>query len=46
LGGVLVPWLGYESVATAALTERLGRLSDQRMREVCAALEVATRCDP
>ena len=35
-----------ESVATAALTERLGRLSDQRMREICVALEVATGCDP
>jgi len=34
-----------ESVAVAALTERLGRLSDQRMREICAALEVATGCD-
>ena len=35
-----------ESVATAALTERLGRLSDQRMREIGVALEVATGCDP
>jgi len=30
-----------ESVAIAVLVERLGRLSDARMREVCAALEVA-----
>lgn len=30
-----------ESVSLGALVERLGRLSDGRMREVCAALEVA-----
>jgi mRNA interferase MazF len=34
-----------ESVAVATLTERLGRLSDERMRQVCAALEIATACD-
>ena len=34
-----------ESVALALLVERLGRLSDERMREVCAALAVATACD-
>jgi mRNA interferase MazF len=33
-----------ESVAIAVLVERLGRLSDARMREVCAALEVAVDC--
>jgi mRNA interferase MazF len=33
-----------ESVAVAALTRRLGRLSDQRMREVCAAAVVSTGC--
>jgi mRNA interferase MazF len=33
-----------ENVAVGALTERLGRLSDERMREVCAALEVAVDC--
>lgn len=33
-----------ESVSTALLVERLGRLSDSRMREICAALEVATDC--
>jgi mRNA interferase MazF len=33
-----------ESVSIAMLVERLGRLSDQRMREVCAALEVAVDC--
>ncbi len=30
-----------ESVSIAVLIERLGRLSDTRMREICAALEVA-----
>ncbi|HEY5155307.1 MAG TPA: type II toxin-antitoxin system PemK/MazF family toxin, partial [Acidimicrobiales bacterium] len=30
-----------ESVSIAVLIDRLGRLSDNRMREVCAALEVA-----
>jgi mRNA interferase MazF len=33
-----------ESVSVAVLVERLGRLSDDRMREVCAALDVATEC--
>jgi len=33
-----------ESVSVAVLVERLGRLSDNRMREVCAALEVAVEC--
>ena len=33
-----------ESVSLAVLVERLGRLSDDRMREVCAALEVAVDC--
>jgi mRNA interferase MazF len=33
-----------ESVAIAVLVERLGRLSDARMQEVCAALEVAVDC--
>jgi mRNA interferase MazF len=33
-----------ESVSVAVLVERLGRLSDQRMRELCAALEVAVDC--
>ncbi len=33
-----------ESVSVGALTERLGRLGDERMREVCAALEVAVDC--
>jgi mRNA interferase MazF len=34
-----------ESVSVALLMERLGRLSDERMREVCAALAVAVACD-
>lgn len=33
-----------ESVSTALLVERLGRLSDARMREICAALAVAVDC--
>ncbi|MGQ0848745.1 MAG: type II toxin-antitoxin system PemK/MazF family toxin [Actinomycetota bacterium] len=33
-----------ESVSVGTLTERLGRLSDGRMREVCAALAVAVDC--
>ena len=30
-----------ENVSVAKLVERLGRLSDDRMRQLCAALEVA-----
>jgi mRNA interferase MazF len=33
-----------ESVSAAVLVERLGRLSDERMRDLCAALEVAVDC--
>jgi mRNA interferase MazF len=33
-----------ESVSVGLLVERLGRLSDTRMRDVCAALAVATDC--
>jgi mRNA interferase MazF len=33
-----------ESVPVSVLVERLGRLSDKRMREICAALEVAVDC--
>ena len=33
-----------ESVAVAVLVERVGMLSDAKMREVCAALEVAVDC--
>jgi mRNA interferase MazF len=34
-----------ESVALASLTTRIGRLGDDRMREVCAALAVAVDCE-
>jgi mRNA interferase MazF len=34
-----------ESVSLATLVERLGRLSDERMRQVCAALDVAVACE-
>jgi mRNA interferase MazF len=34
-----------ESVSVAILVDRLGRLSDERMREICAALAVAVACD-
>ena len=33
-----------ESVSVGTLTERLGRLSDERMRQICAALNVALDC--
>ena len=33
-----------ESVAVGVLIERLGRLSDARMRDICTALEVAVDC--
>jgi mRNA interferase MazF len=33
-----------ESVSVGVLVERLGRLTDDRMRQVCAALEVAVAC--
>jgi mRNA interferase MazF len=34
-----------ESVSIGTLVERVGRLSDQRMRQICAALDVAVACD-
>lgn len=34
-----------ESVSLATLVERLGRLSDERMRQICRALEVAVACE-
>ncbi len=34
-----------ESVALGALVERLGRLSDARMRQICEALEIAFACE-
>lgn len=33
-----------ESVSTAVLVERLGRLSDRRMGQVCEALAIAVDC--
>ena len=33
-----------ESVAVAVLVQRLGRLADERMRQICSALEVAVDC--
>lgn len=33
-----------ESVSVGVLVEPLGRLADSRMREICAALEVAVDC--
>jgi mRNA interferase MazF len=33
-----------ESVAIAVLVERIGRLADVKMSEVCAALEIAVDC--
>jgi mRNA interferase MazF len=33
-----------ESVSLGVLVERLGRLADARMREICAALSVAVDC--
>jgi mRNA interferase MazF len=34
-----------ESVSIGTLVERLGRLSDERMRQVCEALEIAVACE-
>ena len=34
-----------ESVSLATLVERLGRLSDERMRQICEALEIAVACE-
>jgi mRNA interferase MazF len=34
-----------ESVAVGLLVERIGRLSGERMHEVCSALAVAVACD-
>jgi mRNA interferase MazF len=33
-----------ESVSVRVLVERLGRLADARMREICRALSVAVDC--
>ena len=34
-----------ESVSIATLVERVGRLSDERMRRICVALDVAAGCE-
>jgi mRNA interferase MazF len=34
-----------ESVPIGTLVERLGRLTDERMRQVCTAIDVAVGCD-
>jgi mRNA interferase MazF len=34
-----------ESVSLATLVERIGRLSDDRMRQICEALEIAVACE-
>ena len=34
-----------ESVSNAVLVERLGRLADVRMREICSALAIAVDCE-
>lgn len=34
-----------DNTPVALLVQRLGRLSDERMRQICAALEVAVACD-
>lgn len=33
-----------ESVSISVLVERIGRLSDERMRQICSALSVAVNC--
>jgi len=33
-----------ESVSVAVLVQRLGRLADQRMRQICEALAIAVDC--
>jgi mRNA interferase MazF len=34
-----------ESVSVGTLVERLGRLSGDRMRQICEALEIAVECE-
>jgi mRNA interferase MazF len=34
-----------ESVSLGTLVERLGRLSDERMRQICEALAIAVACE-
>ena len=35
-----------ESVSVGTLTQRMGRLSDDRMRQICAAFNIAMDCAP
>lgn len=35
-----------ESVSLGVLVDRVGRLADARMHEICAALRVAVDCEP
>jgi mRNA interferase MazF len=42
---VLVNLDSVESVSLGTLVERLGRLSDERMRQICEALEIAVGCE-
>ena len=44
LGVCVVNLDSIESVSTAVLVDRIGRLSDERMRQICAALDVAVDC--
>lgn len=34
-----------ESISISILVERIGRLSDGRMRQICAALSIAVNCE-
>jgi mRNA interferase MazF len=34
-----------ESVSLATLVERLGRVSDERMQQICKALKIAVACE-
>ena len=34
-----------DNTPVTLLVQRLGRLSDERMRQICAALEIAVACD-
>jgi mRNA interferase MazF len=34
-----------ESVSVGTLVQRLGRLSDERMRQICGAVEIAVGCE-
>lgn len=42
VSAVNLDWV--ESVSLGVLVDRLGRLSDERMREICTALSVAVDC--